>query len=105
MPPDAPHGKDSPVPPPPAISWDDQSVVIPIHPTLAPNDDGSAASEGAEDTSDPSPTWHDVALSIAAELMAKIRKDIYAKLGYTTSAVSACDFSRPPSSLCVPRRV
>lgn len=34
------------------------------------------------------PTWHDVALSIAAELMGKIRMDIYTKLGYTTSAVS-----------------
>jgi len=31
-------------------------------------------------------TWHDVALSIAAELMAKIRAEIHTKLGYTTSA-------------------
>ena len=37
--------------------------------------------------SDDSTTWHDVALSIAAELMLRIREEIRAKLGYTTSAV------------------
>ena len=33
-------------------------------------------------------TWHDVALSIAAELMDKIRAEVRIQLGYTTSAVS-----------------
>ena len=32
-------------------------------------------------------TWHDVAISIAAELMGRIRDDIRTKLGYSTSAV------------------
>jgi len=31
-------------------------------------------------------TWHDVALSIAAELMDKIRAEVHTQLGYTTSA-------------------
>lgn len=33
-------------------------------------------------------TWHDVGLSIAAELMGKMRAEVHAKLGYLTSAVS-----------------
>jgi DNA polymerase eta len=32
-------------------------------------------------------TWHDVALSIAAELMDKIRAEVRTQLEYTTSAV------------------
>lgn len=43
--------------------------------------------EGVREDDDAT-TWHDVALSIAAELMDKIRQGIYAKLGYSTSAVS-----------------
>lgn len=37
---------------------------------------------------EPPLTWHDVALSIAAELMAKVREDVRVQLGYSTSAVS-----------------
>ena len=33
-------------------------------------------------------TWHDVCLSIAAELMGKAREDVRVNLGYSTSAVS-----------------
>jgi DNA polymerase eta len=33
-------------------------------------------------------TWHDIALSIGAELMFKARNEILQTLGYTTSAVS-----------------
>ena len=33
-------------------------------------------------------TWHDVALSIAAELMQNARQEVLNKLGYSTSAVS-----------------
>lgn len=47
-------------------------------------DDGDESVEDGDDLT----TWHDVALSIAAELMGKIRDDIRTKLGYTTSAVS-----------------
>lgn len=34
-------------------------------------------------------TWQDVALSIGAELMYKVRTEILETLGYTTSAVSS----------------
>lgn len=116
-----PDGKDSPLPPPPPISWDILSTVIPINPPPPePKAKDSAeegqtsrgetkAVDGEDDVSqseieaesenvqsdwndfieeDDSPTtWHDVALSIAAELMGRIRQDIFTKLGYSTSAV------------------
>lgn len=34
-------------------------------------------------------TWHDVALSIAAELMGKAREEVRVKMGYSTSAVNS----------------
>ena len=43
--------------------------------------------EGVQEDDD-STTWHDIALSIAAEFIAKLRHDIFNKLGYSTSAVS-----------------
>ncbi|QRV89435.1 DNA repair protein REV1 [Ceratobasidium sp. AG-Ba] len=39
-----------------------------------------------EPGNDAPPTWHDVALSIGAELMRATRKETYEKLGYTLSA-------------------
>ncbi|KAI0833689.1 DNA/RNA polymerase [Trametes gibbosa] len=112
VPPDAPNGIDSPLPPPPPVSWDGLGTVVPVHPpNPAPEDTTAEASEetrekdaaaevqeqrhtpineNEEDVSvyedDKLTTWHDVALSIAAELMLRIREDIRAKLGYTTSA-------------------
>ena len=51
-------------------------------------EDGIYADDtGGIQEDDDSTTWHDVALSIAAEFMSKIRHDIYDKLGYSTSAV------------------
>ena len=182
VPPDAPNGMDTPLPPPPvdAINWEGFGNLIPVHPppkvepkaepkgqqmepvikpegleqedttsiqempdmfdvpetdsstdaTAVKIEDHLTTNESAEtfvsvpkdlpqntDTSEdakieieqescdankvesleePPPTWHDVALSIAAELMQKIRMDIYTKLGYTTSAVSYgnCDSRR-----------
>ena len=101
VPPDAPNGLDSPLPPPPPISWDGKGTIVPVHPPKEKQDDaeGSAPAEGQptspggeEDNvveeDDEETTWHDVALSIAAELMMRIREDIRDKLGYTTSAVS-----------------
>lgn len=82
VPPDAPQGIDSPLPPPPSIVWSKLDELIPIH-SPEENDDGQM--HLAED--DVTCTWHDVALSIAAELMAKLRQDIHENLGYTMSAV------------------
>ncbi|KAF9266589.1 DNA/RNA polymerase [Marasmius fiardii PR-910] len=67
VPRDAPNGLDTPLPAPPKIDLASCSNVIPSE------DEGDA-------------TWHDVALSIAAEMMNKVRVDIADKLGYTTSA-------------------
>ncbi|KAL0572325.1 N-acetyltransferase eso1 [Marasmius crinis-equi] len=69
VPPDAPNGLDSPLPAPPKIELSNYSHVIPT-----------------EDDKDHELTWHDVALSIAAEMMNKVRVDVSEKLGYTTSA-------------------
>ncbi|KAG9315274.1 hypothetical protein JVU11DRAFT_4411 [Chiua virens] len=85
VPPDAPHGVDSSLPPPPPIDWSKLGELIPIRPTeenAEENVDGD--SHLAED--DIACTWHDVALSIAAELMAKTREDVHQNLGYTMSA-------------------
>ncbi|KAJ3486834.1 hypothetical protein NLI96_g3957 [Meripilus lineatus] len=96
---DAPEGRDSPLPSPPPISWDGLGTVVPIvppppealdepvdlrdrsHPCKTGEDEEAGVDEDDEATS-----WHDVALSIAAELMSATRKTIHAKLGYTTSA-------------------
>ncbi|KAF8442398.1 hypothetical protein L210DRAFT_885977 [Boletus edulis BED1] len=81
VPPDAPHGVDIPLPPPPPIDWSELGVLIPLRPT---EEDEDGEPHFAED--DVTCTWHDVALSIAAELMAKIRHDVHENLGYTMSA-------------------
>ncbi|GBE88531.1 N-acetyltransferase eso1 [Sparassis crispa] len=98
VPPDAPHGADSALPPPPPILWDNLGTVIPITPpppessidgaNVTPEVSRPALEEEHESVQDDdgSTTWHDVALSIAAEYMEKIRDDIRTKLGYTTSA-------------------
>jgi DNA polymerase eta len=83
VPADAPDGTDSPLPPPPPINWDGLGSVVPV----SPSGETDGASEHSDEV-DGGTTWHDVALSIAAELMGKIREDIHSKLGYTTSAVN-----------------
>lgn len=102
VPPDAPSGKDTPLPPPPPISWDGLGTVIPVNPPPKDEDEKEPAGEDGDTEvpeevvdelegvheDDGATTWHDVALSLAAELMDKIRHNIYAKLGYSTSAVS-----------------
>ncbi|KAL1707950.1 hypothetical protein EV121DRAFT_198139 [Schizophyllum commune] len=107
VPHDAPRGADSPLPPPPPLSWEGLGTVIPVHPT-APSKGKEEGKEGAEvdkdndkgeemddapDLEDDAPnleddptTWHDHALAIAAECMLKAKEEIYARLGYTTSA-------------------
>ncbi|KAJ7454776.1 hypothetical protein FB451DRAFT_1099682 [Mycena latifolia] len=75
VPDDAPMGLDTPLPQPPQVSWNQLGTLVPIDPSQEPS----------EEVDTPS-TWHDVALSVAAELMEKVRQDIKAKLGYTTSA-------------------
>ncbi|KAJ7242798.1 hypothetical protein B0H12DRAFT_845524 [Mycena haematopus] len=73
VPDDAPLGLDTPLPPPPQVVWNGLGEVVPIDPSV-------------EEEIDVPSTWHDVALSIAAECMEKVRQQISAELGYTTSA-------------------
>ncbi|TBU55607.1 DNA/RNA polymerase [Dichomitus squalens] len=110
VPADAPNGMDTPLPPPPPVSWENKGTVVPVFPRKErpeektdsspsgdaiegePNVEGDSKTpepEGEDDAveqDDENTTWHDVALSIAAELMMRIREDIRTKLGYTTSA-------------------
>jgi nucleotidyltransferase/DNA polymerase involved in DNA repair len=91
VPPDATDGLDSPLPAPPQISWDELGNLVPL---------SSQSSEGLVDPGDSqgcgedhdTASWHDVALSIAADMMSEARTKIHTKLGYSTSAV------RPPTS-------
>ncbi|KAF8501401.1 hypothetical protein F5888DRAFT_1226382 [Russula emetica] len=100
VPTNAPNGLDTVLPPPPPISWDNRGILIPIDPP-SENQAGSSSSHGTgthavaddgdgDDDDDDDPrrtrTWHDVALSIAVELMDKIRAQVRIQLGYTTSA-------------------
>lgn len=79
------------MPPPPPISWEGRGILIPIAP---PSEDQAGPvsgtgndTEAEGDDGDARRTWHDVALSIAAEFMDKIRAEVRIQLGYTTSAV------------------
>lgn len=91
VPSDAPHGLDTPLPPPPPISWNEVGHVIPITPP-PPDKPGAETDDQqgdeVDESDDKSTTWHDVVLSIAAELMGRAREDVHTKLGYSTSAVS-----------------
>ena len=111
VPDDAPDGIDTPVPLPPQISWAGLGSIVPIIPppvveeVLASNED--IKSEDISNVVDQETTgslegdapitWHDVCLSIAAELMGKVREDVRVNLGYSTSAVSSL---RSPDVLC-----
>ena len=101
FPDDASDGIDTPVPPPPQISWAGIGSIIPLN-SLPIAEDTPVSNENikseevvGQETGSPkgddledATTWHDVCLSIAAELMAKARDDIRVNLGYSTSAVS-----------------
>ncbi|TFK72980.1 DNA polymerase eta [Pluteus cervinus] len=74
-----PEGLDSPLPPPPSISWDGIGHLIPSI------DEGQLFEEG-KPVEEMSVSWHDVALSISAELMQTARQEVLKTLGYSTSA-------------------
>lgn len=84
----SPEGLDAPLPPPPPIPWKDLGNVISINPSDENGDEDNTEPEILQGSGEASTTWHDVALSIAAELMEKARQEVYMKLGYSTSAVS-----------------
>ncbi|KAG6854380.1 hypothetical protein C0991_007371 [Blastosporella zonata] len=89
VPPDAPHGVDTPLPPPPPFSWNDfqHAIAIPINPAPEVDQhDGVAPSCAAARGEEAATTWHDIALSIGAELMGEARRQVHEQLGYSTSA-------------------
>ncbi|KAF5342111.1 hypothetical protein D9611_001599 [Ephemerocybe angulata] len=114
VPADAPYGIDSPLPPPPPVDWEGKGTVVPVHPPPPPPDPKPSSKEedseregetepqspGASTSTTPLPTldtdlhgeeddtttWHDVALSIASELMFKARQEVLKQLNYSTSA-------------------
>ncbi|KAI1797430.1 DNA/RNA polymerase [Ganoderma leucocontextum] len=129
VPPNAPNGMDTPLPPPPPISWEGKGTIVPVVPReeepkeeVDPSndefvpEDAPPVAEVASNASEPEDevdaveeddqelTWHDVALSIAGELMVQIREDIRTKLGYTTSAGLARNkfLAKAIPSCCVP---
>lgn len=75
-------GPDTPLPPPPATPWPGIGHVIPAAPAIeaTPAQDQTQAESMT--------TWHDVALSLAAEVMDEARRKVLQELGYSTSAVS-----------------
>ncbi|KZT57954.1 DNA/RNA polymerase [Calocera cornea HHB12733] len=73
VPADAPEGMDSPLPAAPVIDWAGKGHVLPVR-------EGEGAEEEADDG------WADVALSIGAEMVDRVRQEVRAQLGYTTSA-------------------
>lgn len=86
----APDKLDTSLPPPPPIEWKGLGFLIAVNPQSKPNASEMLNANSPEDTKpveDLPHTWHDVALSIAAELMDHTRRSIHEKLGYTTSAV------------------
>lgn len=84
---DAPRGLDTPVPPPPRISYVGLGNLIPVDPTTL-DQEKEVTTELVEELEKDGPvTWHDVGLAIAAELMAMMRREVHEKLGYLTSAV------------------
>ena len=92
---DSLNGLDSPLPPPPdSVSWHPSCFLVagPDEPSSDAPDQAEVGNHSPkkERTRKPnqSVTWSDVALSIGAELLFKVREEILQQLGYTTSAVS-----------------
>ena len=88
LPEDAPFGLDTPLPPPPPITWDPLSNIFPLR-----GDSGTAVAEdgdGYDGLADEEAAggWEDYALSVGAEIMGRIRAEVKRELGYTCSAVS-----------------
>jgi DNA polymerase eta len=80
VPPGASDGFNTVLPPPPNISWTLELGHLPHPETKADS------SEVQDSIAQDSPTtWHDVALSIGAEIVNDIRLQIHHDVGYTTS--------------------
>jgi DNA polymerase eta len=83
LPKDAPEGLDSPLPIPPPINWSKAGNILPTPDELDPEEEYSDDGYEREVVL---PTWGDWCLCIGGEIMAEIRKEIWERLHYTTSA-------------------
>lgn len=96
-----PEGLDAPLPPPPPICWNGLGNLVQVDPKAEAEEKEKAmedveGSPGASSSRESEPTrkqesaatWHDLALSIGAEIMMKSRAAVKSQLGYTTTAVS-----------------
>jgi DNA polymerase eta len=81
VPENAPFGSNTPLPQPLIISWKDN-----VHGYLMSVDGVDESESGLDEGRDSPPTWHDVALSIGAEIVDDIRARVRDDLRYTTSA-------------------
>ncbi|KAI0029393.1 DNA/RNA polymerase [Vararia minispora EC-137] len=76
---------DTPLPPPPTPFWDGLGNLVPINPP--PSEGEDTQSEHVRTLPEDVPiTWHDIALSIGAEIMHGLRAEVRKQLGYTMSA-------------------
>lgn len=84
-------GTDTALPPPSApIIWNANTSLVPISPKDDGTDNTGEPNTSVHDDAEvegPPITWHDIALSIGAEMMQRARDQVRAKLGYSTSAV------------------
>lgn len=88
VPSDAPQGMDTPLPPPPPISWAEAGNVFPVRGEAGDGDPTVDYDGNDEEGREGVGGWEDIALCIGAELMARLRGEVREKLGYTCSAVS-----------------
>jgi len=65
---------------------------VPIRPIASDEEPDSKVHDDEFKEDDTDTTWGDVALSIGAELMGKIREEVFSDLGYSTSAVEYMSF-------------
>lgn len=88
VPPDAPEGLDTPLPPPPPVDWSRSGNVIPLNgqKKAETGEDGKASAE--DEVEDVPSTWEDWALCFGAEIMMQVREEVWTRLHYTCSAVS-----------------
>ena len=89
VPDDAPEGVDSTLPPAPPIHWshtdnllpDEEDVDVPSSPMSQRSIDEEEVEHRRRNT-----PWRDWALAVGAEVMGSVRKEIWTRLHYTTSA-------------------
>ncbi|BEI98559.1 hypothetical protein CcaverHIS631_0308580 [Cutaneotrichosporon cavernicola] len=84
VPPDAPDGLDSPLPPPPPLDWGKAGHVVPVDMGEVGVEDVERECGGWEEGQES--TWADWALCLGAEIMADVRAEVFRRLHYTCSA-------------------